>query len=100
MLALHVAWSPGRGVCLWAEDPARIERPSSAPIVRSPRRSGTTISAWVTKPVVWSEPRNQRGSVCTSLTITTVPDSIASPTKPLPGAMRMPKPATPPTVWR
>lgn len=24
MLALHAAWSPGRGLCLWAEDPARI----------------------------------------------------------------------------
>ncbi|WP_433798728.1 DEAD/DEAH box helicase [Actinomycetospora sp. CA-084318] len=23
MLALHAAWSPGRGLCLWAEDPAR-----------------------------------------------------------------------------
>ena len=29
MLALHAAWSPGRGVCLWAEDPARVERPTS-----------------------------------------------------------------------
>ncbi|HEY2224673.1 DEAD/DEAH box helicase [Actinomycetospora sp.] len=29
MLALHVAWSPGRGVCLWAEDPARGERRAS-----------------------------------------------------------------------
>ncbi|MEJ2870214.1 DEAD/DEAH box helicase [Actinomycetospora sp. OC33-EN08] len=24
MLALHAAWSPGRGLCLWAEDPARL----------------------------------------------------------------------------
>jgi SNF2 family DNA or RNA helicase len=29
MLALHAAWSPGRGVCLWAEDPARVDRPTS-----------------------------------------------------------------------
>jgi SNF2 family DNA or RNA helicase len=29
MLALHAAWSPGRGVCLWAEDPARGERSAS-----------------------------------------------------------------------
>ncbi|GLZ52288.1 DEAD/DEAH box helicase [Actinomycetospora sp. NBRC 106378] len=24
MLALHAAWSPGRGLCFWAEDPARV----------------------------------------------------------------------------
>jgi SNF2 family DNA or RNA helicase len=29
MLALHAAWSPGRGICLWAEDPARGERGTS-----------------------------------------------------------------------
>jgi SNF2 family DNA or RNA helicase len=29
MLALHAAWSPDRGICLWAEDPTRVERPTS-----------------------------------------------------------------------
>ncbi|NMO89669.1 DEAD/DEAH box helicase [Actinomycetospora sp. TBRC 11914] len=29
MLALHAAWSPGRGICLWAEDPARGVRGTS-----------------------------------------------------------------------
>ena len=29
MLALHAAWSPDRGVCLWAEDPARDARGTS-----------------------------------------------------------------------
>ncbi|HSK57733.1 MAG TPA: ATP-dependent helicase, partial [Actinomycetospora sp.] len=29
MLALHALWSPGRGVCLWAEDPELPVRSTS-----------------------------------------------------------------------
>ena len=37
MLALHAAWSPGRGLCLWAEDPARAAGPASRSRARGAR---------------------------------------------------------------